>query len=45
MSRRYVRGTFDWAEAERQMADPDSLFNFVASLAHARTSRPKDPHD
>jgi hypothetical protein len=37
MSRRYVRGTFDWAEAERQMADPDSLFNFVATLIRSRT--------
>jgi glycosidase len=36
-TRRYVRGQFDWAEAERQMADPDSLFNFVAGLARRRT--------
>lgn len=36
-TRRYVRGTFDWAEAERQMADPNSLFNFVATLAHNHT--------
>ena len=39
-TRRYVRGQFDWAEAERQMADPASLFNFVASLARAH----KSPH-
>lgn len=24
-----VRGQFDWEEAERQMADPNSLFNYV----------------
>jgi len=27
--RMVVRGQFDWAEAERQMANQDSLFNFV----------------
>ena len=33
-SRIYVRGTFDWAEAKRQMTDPHSLFNYVAQLTH-----------
>jgi len=28
-TRRYVRGFFDWQEAERQMRDPDSLFHAV----------------
>ncbi len=37
-TRRYVRGAFDWVEAERQMADPDSLFSFVAKLTRDRTS-------
>lgn len=30
--RTYVRGTFDWAEAERQMADPHSLFNRTSEI-------------
>lgn len=37
-TRRYVRGAFDWVEAERQMTDPDSLFSFVAKLANDRAS-------
>jgi maltose alpha-D-glucosyltransferase/alpha-amylase len=27
-----VRGTFDWAEADKQMKDPDSLFHHVRKL-------------
>jgi len=30
--REYVRGDFDWEEAERQMNDPDSLLNKVRKL-------------
>jgi maltose alpha-D-glucosyltransferase/alpha-amylase len=31
-TRIYVRGEFDWQEAERQMSDPDSLFNTTARI-------------
>lgn len=31
-SRRYVRGEFDWQEAEKQMTQPDSIFNKVAEM-------------
>jgi trehalose synthase len=31
-TRIYVRGPFDWVEAERQMHDPDSLWSGVQSL-------------
>ena len=31
-TRRYVRGKFDWKEAERQMNDPYSLWNQVAEI-------------
>lgn len=31
-TRKYVRGAFDWKEAERQIADPGSLFYEVATL-------------
>jgi len=31
-ARLYVRGTFDWHEAETQMTDPNSLFNQVAKI-------------
>ncbi len=31
-TRKYVRGAFDWAEAEREVVDPASLFNEVATL-------------
>lgn len=31
-TRKYVRGKFDWKEAERQMADPASLWNGVARI-------------
>jgi glycosidase len=31
-TRKYVRGFFDWEEAERQIADPGSLFHDVAAL-------------
>jgi len=31
-TRRYVRGRFDWDEAERQISDPDSLLNQVAGM-------------
>ena len=30
----YVRGEFDWIEAEKQIADPDSLFNSVRAIVH-----------
>jgi maltose alpha-D-glucosyltransferase/alpha-amylase len=30
--REYVRGEFDWTEAEEQIADPDSILNFVSAL-------------
>ena len=33
-TRRYVRGQFDWAAAERMLADPTSLLNRVARLIH-----------
>lgn len=37
-TRKYVRGAFDWDEAYRQMADPDSLFHDAAALiAHSKT--------
>ncbi|MES2203323.1 MAG: alpha-amylase family glycosyl hydrolase [Patescibacteria group bacterium] len=29
-TRRYVRGTFDWAHTDKQMADPDSLWHRVS---------------
>ena len=38
-TRKYVRGPFDWSAAEKQIADPGSLFNHVASLIHAAKSR------
>ncbi|KKS36663.1 MAG: hypothetical protein A3G49_05940 [Candidatus Sungbacteria bacterium RIFCSPLOWO2_12_FULL_41_11] len=31
-SRRYVRGDFDWKEAEKQTADPDSLLNKIIAV-------------
>jgi maltose alpha-D-glucosyltransferase/alpha-amylase len=31
-TRRSVRGAFDWEKAERQIADPGSLFNGVAAI-------------
>ncbi len=31
-SRKYVRGQFDWARAEKQMADPASLWHEVVTL-------------
>lgn len=31
-TRKYVRGNFNWPEADRQIADPQSLFNVAASL-------------
>lgn len=34
-TRRYVRGDFDWKEAERQMKDSDSLFGAVAGMIRA----------
>lgn len=33
-TRKYVRGEFDWREAERQIVDPTSLFSAVATLTH-----------
>ena len=34
-TRRSVRGVFDWVEAERQLADPGSLFHGVAKIIEA----------
>lgn len=34
--REYVRGDFDWDEAERQMKDSDSVLNRVRDLIHKR---------
>jgi trehalose synthase len=31
-TRKYVRGVFDWSEAEKEIADPTSLFHEVAAL-------------
>ena len=31
-TRRSVRGAFDWKNAERQVSDPDSLFNGLAAI-------------
>ncbi len=31
-TRKYVRGTFDWEEAKRQMNNPDSLFSHVSAI-------------
>jgi maltose alpha-D-glucosyltransferase/alpha-amylase len=31
-TRKYVRGVFDWREAEKEIADPTSLFHEVATL-------------
>jgi hypothetical protein len=31
-TRRHVRGTFDWREAEKQMTDPDSLWSATARI-------------
>ena len=43
-TRKYVRGAFDWQEAEKQMADPDSLFNRVAQIIHnVPASQPAPP--
>lgn len=35
-TREYVRGYFDWDEAERQMGDKDSILNRVKDLIHKR---------
>ncbi len=35
-AREYVRGAFDWAEAERQRLDPDSLFHSVRKIIQKR---------
>lgn len=41
-TRKYVRGKFDWEEAERQMSDPASLWNSVARIikGHVGTTKP-----
>ena len=31
-TRKYVRGDFDWQEAERQIKDPSSLLNGIKNL-------------
>ena len=38
-SRKYVRGEFDWPEAERQTEDPRSLFNQVTQLIKNKKSQ------
>jgi maltose alpha-D-glucosyltransferase/alpha-amylase len=38
--RQYVRGTFDWTEAKRQMTDPHSLFSQVAALIKSLDAKP-----
>jgi maltose alpha-D-glucosyltransferase/alpha-amylase len=35
-TRIFVRGPFDWEEAEKQLSDPDSLFHFAASCIRSR---------
>jgi maltose alpha-D-glucosyltransferase / alpha-amylase len=35
-SRLYVRGNFDWTEADKQTEDPNSIFNKIKSLIEAR---------
>lgn len=35
-TRVFVRGPFDWEEAERQLSDPESLFHFTAALLRSR---------
>jgi maltose alpha-D-glucosyltransferase / alpha-amylase len=43
-SRKYVRGEFDWARAEEQMADPTSLWHEVATLIKGIPQTPtEDP--
>ncbi|OGZ06510.1 MAG: hypothetical protein A2942_04855 [Candidatus Lloydbacteria bacterium RIFCSPLOWO2_01_FULL_50_20] len=37
-TRKYVRGAFDWEEATKQVANPDSLWSDVASLIKTRTA-------
>lgn len=38
-TRRYVRGAFDWQEAERQIADSDSFFHEVAGIIASARQR------
>lgn len=35
-TRKYVRGSFDWREADKEMADPDSIFNHIKEIIRAR---------
>ena len=35
-TRVFVRGAFDWEEAERNVANPESFYHYVASLIRAR---------
>jgi len=37
-TRKYVRGNFDWATAERMLADSNSLLNKTAEIIRARTA-------
>lgn len=37
-TRKYVRGNFDWKEAERQLSDPASLWSKTASIIKNRAS-------
>jgi maltose alpha-D-glucosyltransferase/alpha-amylase len=39
-SRKYVRGQFDWALAEKQMSDPTSLWHEVATLIKGMPQTP-----
>ncbi|MFA6050889.1 MAG: alpha-amylase family glycosyl hydrolase [Candidatus Paceibacterota bacterium] len=35
-TRKYIRGNFDWDEAEKQLKDPNSLLNSVAKIIEER---------
>jgi len=35
-SRRYLRGDFDWKEAEIQVNDPESIFNNIAKMVREK---------
>ncbi len=37
-TRRYIRQPFDWAMAERQILDKDSVLNFIKNLIHTRVN-------
>lgn len=39
-TRVFVRGPFDWEEARKQMADPDSPFSRTAAIVHSSSETP-----